>query len=74
MTYMVSSYYRGAINIGDMRSFEDVNDAWAYWDTIYGRPSWKRIYELSSKAAPRLLKVSERPTQPAQQVKDDIDP
>ena len=56
--YLVTSFYK-ALNIGDMRSFDDEREAWAYWDTlsVYGR----RIYRTNSTQPPELLKEKNRP-------------
>lgn len=59
-TYLVSSYWRGALNIGDMRVFDNDVDAWAYYDSV-STSSWKRIYQTSHLEGPKLLKDKDRP-------------
>jgi hypothetical protein len=59
MTYLVSSYWRGALNIGDMRTFDNAVDAWKYHDNLMSGE--RRIYETSSDKEPRLLKDKDRP-------------
>ena len=59
-TYLVSLYWRGAMNVDQMRSFIDIADAWKYWDFLGPNQSAKRFYEVSDTDPPRLLKEKDR--------------
>jgi hypothetical protein len=58
---LVSSYYRGAMNVSNMRffDFEDTEKAWkhACWCLDEKYESDTRIYIISSVAEPRLIKA-----------------
>lgn len=60
-TYLVSVYYRGAMNVDQMRSFTHLIPAFAYWDSLGPNESGKRMYEVSDTEPPRLLKDKDRP-------------
>jgi len=60
-TYLISEYYRGAMNVDKMRSFIDEGDAWNYWDSLGPNATSKRFYEVSDTEPPRLIKDKDRP-------------
>lgn len=57
--FIVSNYWRGSMNINDMRGFEKKEDAKAYWDKLLleheGQVRWVRAYKLSPDKPPKLL-------------------
>lgn len=55
-TFMVSINYRGALNIGAMRTFDTEEKAWNYGRTITSGGTIK-VYELFSDKEPRLCKL-----------------
>ncbi len=68
--YLASSYWRGALNIGDMRMFNTEEEAWNYVLSLprvrilYREesrvlPSYARIYLLSATEPPK--RISRRP-------------
>jgi len=61
MNYIVSSYYRGAMNVDQLRSFTDLREAFKYWDSLGESLTGKRMYEVCDHAPPRLLKEKDRP-------------
>lgn len=60
-TYLVSVYYRGAMNVDQMRSFTDIVEAFKYWDFLGPNQSAKRFYEVSDTGPPRQIKDKDRP-------------
>ena len=50
--YLVSHNWRGALNIGDMRVFENVLEAFDY-STQW--PLFRRVYEFAPGQPPKLL-------------------
>jgi hypothetical protein len=54
-TFMVSINWRGALNIGDMRTFETEDECWEYSKTLTSGGVIK-VYELFSDKEPRLCK------------------
>lgn len=60
--YLVSSYYRGAMNVSDMRSFFTKAKAKEYWESLIApRPlegtSSVRAYKMFEDKEPRLLRT-----------------
>ena len=53
--YMVSINWRGALNIGDMRTFDNEPACWEYAKTLTSGGTIK-VYELFSDKEPRLCK------------------
>lgn len=58
-SFLVSSYYRGAMNVSNMRLFEDPMDAWdhACWCLDAMMESDTRIYIVSEDHAPLMVKI-----------------
>lgn len=56
MHFLITSYWRGALNINDMRYFDDEVTAWKYYDSLHNSDSFKRIYQISKIDPPKLLK------------------
>ena len=56
---LVSSYYRGSMNVANMRLFDDAESAWkhACWCLDEKFESDTRIYIVGDAAEPRLIKV-----------------
>lgn len=54
--FLVTTIWRGAMNVGNMRGFLNEEDAWAYWRSVESNASFKRIYKLSDSGEPELLK------------------
>lgn len=70
--YLVSSYNNGSLNIGDIRFFEKLEDAWSHADSLipdYLRPNPSsfltqervdslciRVYLVSATESPKLQK------------------
>jgi len=56
--YLASSYWRSALNIGDMRLFKTEKQAWEYVDGTLKPmfPQFARVYELKDGQPPKLLK------------------
>lgn len=56
ITYMVTSHWRTALNIGDMRAFDDEVSAHAYARELIGDGVFEsRIYALSESDPPQLI-------------------
>jgi hypothetical protein len=55
--YMVSTYWSGALNISNMRLFDNELDAKAYIKNILkpSNPAFVRLYKLSDNAEPVKL-------------------
>lgn len=56
--FIVSSYYRGSMNVDEMRGFVNKDEAKAYWDKLLLEHGWVRLvrgYKLSSDNPPKLL-------------------
>lgn len=58
-SFLVSSYYRGSMNISNMRLFEDPTDAWdhACWCLDEMMESDTRIYMVSEDNSPLMVKI-----------------
>jgi hypothetical protein len=64
-TYLASHNYRGALNIGDMRVFDNIQDAFDWVDSVckINYPShgihtlsFGRVYEFRPGLPPKLIK------------------
>lgn len=62
--FIVSEYYRGAMNVGKLRAFRSKAKAKKYWDKLlapfakWGRStSHARAYELFEDKEPKLLRT-----------------
>ena len=55
-TYLVTNIWSGALNIGNMRVFNNFVDAKKHWHDVEATESARRMYEVSSNEAPKLLK------------------
>jgi hypothetical protein len=53
-TYLVTIYWRGALNIGDMRVFDNPVEAFNYYSTL--QPPFRKFYEVSKGESPKLYK------------------
>jgi hypothetical protein len=54
--YMATSYWRGALNINEMRLFSTEKDAIAYARSLNNIPALTRVYKLCSNQQPVLIK------------------
>lgn len=55
-TFLASSYYSGTLNVNDMRTFTDEDEAHQYVADIRGQYGQSRVYELFPDKPPRLCK------------------
>lgn len=58
--YLVSTFWRGTLNIGDMRVFEDYTAAWTYFDSLNVSDIFKRFYEFAPGAPPKNIQSHKR--------------
>ncbi len=54
--FLASSYYRGALNVNDMRHFDNEQAAHDYISSSISQYGDSRVYELFSDKPPRLCK------------------
>ena len=56
--FLVSSYWRGALNVTNMRVFHNLADAQAYRKTLKSYPddSFTRVYQCSDVDPPILIR------------------
>jgi len=56
ITYMVTSHWRGSLNIGNMRAFDDELSAMNYAEGLVRVGEFEaRIYSLTENEKPQLL-------------------
>lgn len=64
--FMVSTFYRGALNITSMRGFTDKVEARKYWDKLrkeagkWAGTSLVRAYKLTDENPPQILNTEKR--------------
>lgn len=59
--YFVTTIWRGAINVNNMRTFTEEAKAWEYYNSLIDYPTYKRLYQTFEDSPPLLLR---KPTEP----------
>ena len=60
-TFLASAYYRGALNVNRMRTFDDEDKAHDYVASFTSMYEESRVYELYEDKPPRLCKPPKKP-------------
>lgn len=55
-TFVVTTMFRGQLNLSTMRMFTDVRKAWDYYDMLYGDELFKGVWRLYETRAPERIK------------------